>query len=92
MATAENPAKPRLRYPIDLDEIERMTPEERAELDLPDHNQLPCDDESIVKYSTERAAHEAARADLEAKRAARETARADRLAAQLRALGIEPDA
>ena len=31
MSTAENPAKPRLRYPIDLDEIERMTPEERAE-------------------------------------------------------------
>jgi hypothetical protein len=41
MSTAENPAKPRLRYPIDLDEIERMTPEERAELNLPDHTQLP---------------------------------------------------
>jgi hypothetical protein len=35
MSTAEKPLKPRLRYPIDLDEIERMTPEERAEFDLP---------------------------------------------------------
>jgi Uma2 family endonuclease len=49
MSTAEKPLKPRLRYPIDLDEIERMTPEERAELNLPDHTQLPDDDGTFVQ-------------------------------------------
>ena len=49
MSTAENPARPRIRYPLDLDEIERMTPEERAQLDLPDHTQLPDDDGTFVQ-------------------------------------------
>jgi hypothetical protein len=50
MSTVENRPKFMLSMPIDLDEIARMSAEERAELSLPEYTQLPCDDGAIVQY------------------------------------------
>jgi Uma2 family endonuclease len=49
MSTVEKAPKLTRSLPIDLDEIARMSPEERAELALPDHTQLPDHDGSIVE-------------------------------------------